>query len=300
MTSTEEHFEIAAGGARLRGTLVVPTVDGPAAAALLLNGSGPLDRDSNTKGQRLQVANTLAAALADRGVASLRFDKRGVGASEGDYLTTGFHEEYDDAAAALAALRDEPSIDGDRVVVIGHSVGATIAAGLVRAPSPPSAYVLLAGSPRTGQEVMEWQSHEIATTLGRPSRARAFERNQARLRARLLASTTDVMRVIWTRFNARWMREYMAHDPEPDLRSIDAPVLAITGSKDIQVDPADVARIGELVRGPFQGETPEDLMHVLRRDPDPPSLAAYRKLIGQPVDPWLVDRVVGWVVTTFG
>jgi uncharacterized protein len=297
-TSTEEHFEIVSGGVRLRGTLVVPERDGLVPAALLLNGSGPLDRDSNMKGQRLDVASTLAAALADRRIASLRFDKRGVGASEGTYLTTGFHEEYDVAAAALAALRDEPSVDSERVLVIGHSVGATIAAGLVRASAPPAAYVLLAGSPRTGEAVMEWQSDQIAATFGRPSRAQSFVRNQARLRTRLLASTTDVMRVAWTKFNARWMREYMAHDPEPDLRAIDAPVLAITGGKDIQVDAADVALMGELVRGPFEGETPEDLMHVLRRDPDPPSLGAYRKLIREPVDPWLVDRVVEWVAAT--
>lgn len=48
----------------------------------------------------------------------------------------------------------------------------------------------------------------------------------------------------------------MAHDPGPDLARIDRPVLAITGSRDIQVDPADVARIGRLVTGPFDGETP--------------------------------------------
>lgn len=299
-TSTDDHFEVSSGDVRLRGTLVVPASDGPAPAALLLNGSGPLDRDSNMKGQRLDVARTLAAALADRGIASLRFDKRGVGASEGTYLTTGFNEECDDAAAALASLGAEPSVDAARVVLIGHSVGATIAARLARAPSPPAAYVLLAGSPRTGEAVMEWQSHEMATTFARPSRARAFERSQARRRTRLVGSTTDVMRAGWTKLNARWMREYMAYDPAPDLSAIDAPVLAITGGKDIQVDAADVARFGQLVRGPFEGESPDDLMHVLRRDADPPSLGAYRKLIRDPVDPWLVERVVGWVWATLG
>ena len=120
-------------GTRLAGTLTLPSVPGPVAGALLLNGSGPLDRDSNMPQQRLDVAAALAAALAAHGVASLRFDKRGVGASGGEYLSAGFNREAADAAAALATLRGSPSIDPKRVAVAGHSVGATIAIRLAAA-----------------------------------------------------------------------------------------------------------------------------------------------------------------------
>jgi uncharacterized protein len=51
-------------------------------------------------GRALSVADALAAALAERGAASLRFDKRGVSESEDDYLTAGFQAETDDAFAA--------------------------------------------------------------------------------------------------------------------------------------------------------------------------------------------------------
>ena len=56
----------------------------------------------------------------------------------------------------------------------------------------------------------------------------------------------------------------MAYDPARDLAAVRCPVLAITGANDIQVDPDDVARIGELVAAPFTGETPEGLTHLLR------------------------------------
>jgi hypothetical protein len=80
----DERFEVTAeDGVSLVGTLVRPEVKRPWQAALLLNGSGPLDRDSNMPGQALHVADAVAAALAEAGVASFRFDKRGVGESGG-------------------------------------------------------------------------------------------------------------------------------------------------------------------------------------------------------------------------
>ena len=86
----------------------------------------------------------------------------------------------------------------------------------------------------------------------------------------------------------------MAYDPTEALSIIDRPVLAITGANDIQVDCGDVARFGEIVTGHFDGEVPDDLTHILRRDPGPPSLGAYRQQLRRPVDPWVVDRISAW------
>jgi uncharacterized protein len=74
----------AADGARLVGVVRWPDQGGRVPAALILNGSGPLDRDSNMPGQDLNVAVAIADALAAVGVASVRYDKRGVGESDGD------------------------------------------------------------------------------------------------------------------------------------------------------------------------------------------------------------------------
>ena len=283
-------------GTPLDGTLTMSGTSDLVPAALLLSGSGPLDRDSNMPGQALNVGSAFAAALASHGVGSLRFDKRGVGRSSGDYLTTGFEQETHDAAAALDELRRRSGIDTRRVTVIGHSVGATIAMRLASENGWLAGAVLLSGAVHPGVDVMRWQSEQIAATLRWPSRlfAGRFVRGQEQVRHRLLGSTEDVERIRRTELPARWFREYMAYDPTADLRAIRCPVLAITGQKDVQVDPDDVERIGALVEGEFSGHTPEELTHLLRMHPGPPGLGTYRAQLKRPVDPDLLERVAIW------
>ena len=294
----EEVLELTAhDGTRLHGTLTMPSSSDAAPAALLISGSGPIDRDSNMPGQELNVGSALASALMSHGVGSLRFDKRGVGRSSGDYLTTGFEDETRDAAVALDALRRASGVDAGRLTVIGHSVGATITIRLASESELVAGAVLLSASVRTGAEVMRWQSERIAASLRWHSRVFAgrFLRRQEDIRQRLLASTGDVVRIGRADLPARWFREYMAYDPTADLRAIRCPVLAITGRSDIQVDPDDVARIGKLIEAPFSGETPEAITHVLRRHPGPAGLSTYRAQLKRPVDPELLERVAVWV-----
>ena len=80
-----------------------------------------------------------------------------------------------------------------------------------------------------------------------------FTRTQHKRVALLKASTADVIRVSGIRVNARWWREFLAHDPVPDYAKITAPALAITGGH---------------VQGPFDGHVTGDLSHLLRPDPD--------------------------------
>ncbi len=96
--------------------------------------------------------------------------------------------------------------------------------------------------------------------------------------------------------NAKWFREFMAHDPSPSLKRITCDVLALTGDKDIQVDPADVARMRDLVAGRFDGETVADLTHILRKSDRPPSVRDYKKLIKHPVDEGVLRRMTDWIL----
>ena len=298
-----EPVEFAADdGTRLAGTIVTPKTAASFPAALIVNGSGPLDRDSNMPGQKLDVASTIAHVLAEHGIASLRYDKRGVAGSGGAYLTTGFHEETSDAAVALASLRDRPGVDPAALFVIGHSAGATIAIRLASRNGTLAGVVLLCAAARTGDAVMRQQSDRIAASLTGLRRLQAawFLRRQDRARQLLLESQGDVIRVYGQDLPARWFREYMAYDPAGDLPGIRCPVLAITGGNDIQVDPADVARIGELVTAPFTGSVPDGLTHLLRTHAGAAGLSSYPDQLRQPVDAGLLETITRWIADRSG
>ena len=113
--------------------------------------------------------------------------------------------------------------------------------------------------------------------------------------ARIKASRGDVIRIQGIRFNARWFRDFLAYDPVPVLARIPVPVLAITGGQDVQVPPEDVAAIGRLVRGPFEGHVAGDLSHLLRPDPGSVGPRGYRRAVRQPVSPEVLDLITAWV-----
>ncbi len=270
---------------------------------LLLPGSGPVDRDSNYRSMKFDITRQLALALAEAGLASLRYDKRGVGASSGgDWRAVGLWELADDAKSALTFLAARPEVDGRRIVVLGHSEGAIIATHLAAHDSRACAAVLLSGSATSGEEVLMWQARNVVPSLPAPVRGalRLLRIDPiakvAKNHAKLKATTSDVARIGGARVNARWFREFMAHDPKSDLSAITVPVLAITGGKDLQVDPADLNVISELVPEPVTVECPPLLTHTLRQQPGPASLRAYKKELRQPVDATLTDTVVSWAL----
>ena len=296
----------AAGGRQrvtLAGTVVLPP-DGAQvrAAAVLVGGSGPLDRDANAPRVKLGLGRDLAAALAAAGIASLRYDKRGVAASGGSYLAAGFHDNVHDARAAIGFLAAQPECAGLPMFVIGHSEGAMIATALAAEPGNALAgVVLLAGPAKTGEQTLVWQAAQIAPTLPKPVKLimkllRTDDANQQRKTLdRLKASTADVTRMQGARVNAKWFRESMAFDPKPALAAVTAPVLAITGDKDLQVDPADLDVIAATARGPVTTRLVPDLTHILRRDPAAPSVRAYRALVKQPVDGVVLSDISTWI-----
>jgi pimeloyl-ACP methyl ester carboxylesterase len=252
------------------------------------------------KKQQLNIMRDFAEHLAAAGIASYRYDKRGVGASEGDYRSTGLHDNIADATAAVEMLRSRPEFDADQVFVIGHSEGAFIGSDLAGSSDIAGA-VLLSGAAHTGEEVLRWQAAQVAETIPRPAkfllkllRKDVLSMQDKRL-TQLRESQQDVARIQLVRINAKWFREFLAFDPSRALQQVRVPILAITGAKDIQVDPADVTLMGALVPTDFTGQVLDDVTHLLRRDDAPAGLKTYKKQMKRPVDRRLLEIVSGWV-----
>jgi pimeloyl-ACP methyl ester carboxylesterase len=133
LAADEQELAFTSGADTLYGTLLVPAGVTAPPAALLIAGSGPTDRNGNNPLLGLQV-NTLASlarALADAGVASLRYDKLGAGktgpGAHGPENPPAFDTFLDEAQAAYAALLARPEVDSTRTLVLGHSEGGLFA-----------------------------------------------------------------------------------------------------------------------------------------------------------------------------
>ena len=240
------------------------------------------------------VTRAVAEALTRAGVSTLRYDRRGVGASEGDILRVGMA----DRRAALGWLAGRAP--GVPLLAVGHSEGAFYAAELAADGAVAGAVLLSAGA-RLGEEILTWQTAEITARL--PTLANGIIRllhidvirGQQKRVAKIKASRGDVIRIQGIRFNARWMRDFLAYDPVPVLARISVPVLAITGGQDVQVPPDDVAAIGRLVRGPFEGHVVGDLSHLLRPDPGSVGPRGYKRAVRRPVSPEVLNLITAWV-----
>ncbi len=308
--SREVEVAFPARGRELHGSLLLPDGDSPAVGVLMLAGSGPLDRNSNHRRMRFDVTRILAEDLARRGIASLRFDKHGVGQTEGDWRSAGLEDNIADARAALGWLAVRPEIDPRRLFVAGHSEGALIAARLLAEPHEAAPRlaggVLLSMSAQPGSELLTWQARQVTPTLPGPVRVllkvlRVDPVAKVRANhARVLATTGDVERLSGVRVNAKWLRELLRHRPADDLARIDVPLLALTGTKDLQVDPADLEDIRRLTRGDTRTVAVPDLTHTLRRQPGAASLSRYRAELRAPVDPEVVALVGDWVADHAG
>ncbi len=212
----------------------------------------------------------------------------------------GLYDNVDDLGRARDALAARSGVDPERILLAGHSEGAILAAALAARGAPTRGVVLLSMSAAPGAELLRWQARRIAPTLPAPVRGLLrvlrvdLERKVAANHDRIRATTTDVARIGGARINARWHREFLAHDPREDLGRLTVPVLALTGEKDLQVDPAHLAAVESTVPGGATTILVPDLTHTLRTQSGPPSMGAYRKELRRPVDQEVLRSVVTW------
>ncbi|MGH6988198.1 MAG: alpha/beta hydrolase family protein [Caulobacteraceae bacterium] len=243
--------------AALAGILTEPEGAGPFPAAVLIAGSGPENRNEEVAGHRPFLV--LADRLTRAGLAVLRYDKRGIGASKGDYATATTLDFAKDAAAAVAFLRSRPEIDPSRIGLIGHSEGGLIAPIVADEDRKIAFVVLLAGPGVNGARILEAQGAAIAHANGASAAAiakamalddRLFaaveaKGTEAELKARATAILTAAaptapaatIAVQAAMVSSPWLRFFLTYDPVPALERLHGPVLVLSGSNDLQVPP---------------------------------------------------------------
>ncbi|MGW0176664.1 serine aminopeptidase domain-containing protein [Rhodococcus sp. NPDC003322] len=250
---TEVTFE--SGGVTFHGSLRTPALPRAGAAALLLPGSGPTDRNGNQPGLTTNTIARIADDLAAQGVASLRFDKLGSGATGLAGLTPdqladiGFTAQVDHAAAAAALLAERTGVPAGGLSVIGHSEGGFTALALAQRDIGRGGLGLLAPLPMRYLDLLTAQLNtqlDQAVRLGQMTGenaegARATLRDSVeslRETGSLPAKPDPLLASIGlVRTNAKFLAEADALDPVRLAAAVaeDTPVMLTCSDKDLNV-----------------------------------------------------------------
>ena len=222
------------GGFSLAGTLTRPRgAEGATGCVLLLTGSGLQDRDESLPVVHdYKPFRQFAEAFARHGLATLRLDDRGFGASGGDGTKATTADFADDARAALAWLRSRKEIDPSRLAIAGHSEGALIAPMVAAGDPGVRAIVLLAGPAWTGRRIIEYQNRGVIR--------RGAVLPEASVEAQVRAAMAKVDSLAG---ESPWLRWFLDHDPLEPLRMVKCPVLVVQGETDRQVDARQSAEL---------------------------------------------------------
>ncbi len=246
-----------ADGVTLHGTLQRPAGERPGAALVLLAGSGPTDRDGNQPPALVtDVLKQIAAGLADQGIATLRFDKRGMYANKadlpkdiaryGDFFS--WENFVGDAAAAWRFLAKQPRIDPKRVGILGHSEGGMLAleaAHILKAEGHPPAVLILVSTPgRTIDAVLTDQLKGLlAKQHATPEQTDFFLSENARI-TKVIQQTGKVpldvpagLAALYPAYLGKFLHSELAWDPGKLAADFSGPVLVVQGSADIQISP---------------------------------------------------------------
>ena len=254
-------------GVQLAGTLTVPRTNHPCPAVVLISGSGPQDRDETLLDHK--PFWVIADHLSRHGIAVLRFDDRGTGASTGDFSAATSENFANDVEAAFEYLTRDTRIAKNSVGLLGHSEGGMIAPMVAARRNDVAFAILLAGTGVNGKEILLSQGQLILqaegvtdenllntqrvtqlalidTVLEAAADATQDELTAAAIK-RLTESLpkeslpednlTETVSAGIQRMHSPWFRFFLTYEPATILQRVKCPVLALNGEKDVQVDP---------------------------------------------------------------
>lgn len=253
-------FENAKAGVTLAGTLTMPQTGGDFPVAVMISGSGSQDRNEEIMGHKPFLV--IADYLTRHGIAVLRFDDRGFGKSSGNASAATTQDFADDVSAAVEYLKGHKQIDKKKIGLIGHSEGGVIAPMVASSNDDVDFIVMLAGVGIKGDELLLMQKRLIQSAMGVNSAEVEKSQNVFAQFYRLIKDSSiepsalaDSLRnnmkelsggqiseaqlaALVGQMTSPWFVYFVRMNPEQYLSRVKCPVLAINGSRDLQV-PAD-------------------------------------------------------------
>lgn len=225
----------------IEGSLMLPVKNLSNSVALLISGSGPTDRDGNNMGMTNNSIKMVAVELSKNGIASIRYDKRGIGKSrdagpkEADLR---FENYIDDAKGWIAFLKSE--LKYKNIVVIGHSEGSLI--GMVASQDKNvNKFVSLAGAGQAADKILREQLKNQPPSVTIQVNAILDDM----VKGKMVENTPAELNSLFRKSVQPYMISWIKYDPQKEISKLKIPILLIQGSTDIQVSIDDAKRLSK-------------------------------------------------------
>lgn len=223
----------------LEGTLCIPETDKLIPVVLIIAGSGPTDRDGNQQTMQNNSLKMLASELSNKGIASLRYDKRGVGKSANAGLAESdlrFEHYIEDAEGWIDFLERDGRF-GD-IVIIGHSQGSLI--GMIASQyQNVEKFISIAGVGQTGdQTIREQLSAQPPIVLEQASPIL-----DQLVQGETVEDVPPMLNALFRPSVQPYIISWFKYDPQEEIAKLKIPVLIIQGDTDIQVSTQDAERL---------------------------------------------------------
>ncbi|MGD0258392.1 MAG: alpha/beta fold hydrolase [Verrucomicrobiota bacterium] len=235
----EKEVVVGAGEWQLPGTLTMPIGKGPFPAAVLVQGSGPLDRDESIGPNK--PFRDLAWGLASRGLAVLRYEKRTKHYPDKCRAAfesfTAEEETITDALAAVSLLRHTPGVNANRVFVLGHSLGGMLAPRIAASDSHIAGLIIMAGVARPLEDLVLEQTLYQASLGGKlsPDARKRVEDIKRQVEAiKSLPETSSSQGLLLGASKSYWL-DLKSYNPAATASTLMQPMLILQGEKDCQV-----------------------------------------------------------------
>ncbi|MGP4081165.1 alpha/beta hydrolase [Pseudalkalibacillus sp. R45] len=259
----EDFLTIETSAGMLYGSLLTPETEDPSPIALIIPGSGPTDRNGNSQAGRNDSLKLLAEGLAENGIASLRYDKRGAGKNQEAIIKEEdirFDRFVKDAVKWIELLeQDERFTD---IIIIGHSQGSLV--GMMAAEdSEADAFISIAGAGRTIDEVLSEQLETLPDELNDESESILEELRRGNRVEEVDPQLMSIFKPSVQPFLMSWMN----YDPTEEIRQMSIPTLVINGKNDVQVSVADAENLAA-ARPDAELLLIDKMNHVLKEAPE--------------------------------
>ena len=240
-SQNSEELILVSDSIEIHGTLLIPDEPKGIPVAILIAGSGPTDRNGNNTQYENNSLKLLAGALAEGGIASLRYDKRGVAGSAGSEIhesDMSFDDFVKDAAGWVDLLSQDKRFG--KIVIIGHSEGSLI--GMICAQKRNVAkYISIAGAGRPADDILLEQIKTSSPFFTIPATNILDSLSNGHLVSSLLPALEGLFRPSVQPYLISWFK----YNPAKEIAKLKIPVLIIQGTTDIQVPVGDADALAE-------------------------------------------------------